>query len=289
MSMSQALLEALENAAAKTVPKETDTVGEDGLLICGICGCKKERWITLPASIAGETTRIKAHCMCDCEVEEQKQRDKEREESENMRIVEGLKSSSMLDSAFTRASFDAYQKTADNSKAFAAAQKYVAEFDTMQKENQGLIFCGSVGTGKTYTAACIANALMEKQIAVIMTSFVKILRHLQGRTESEESYMRHLNSASLLVLDDLGVERKSDYALEKVYDVIDNRVRSAKPMIITTNLKYQELMDPQDMRYKRIYDRIIEVCYPINMFGVSFRKSESANRFRRMQDLFDEK
>ena len=44
MSMSQALLEALENAAAKTVPKETDTVGEDGLLICGICGCKKERW-----------------------------------------------------------------------------------------------------------------------------------------------------------------------------------------------------------------------------------------------------
>lgn len=73
----------------------------------------------------------------------------------------------------------------------------------MKKKNQGLLFYGTVGTGKSYTAACIANELLQNCIPVIMTSFVKILQDIQG-SKDEASYIQILNSASLLIIDDLG-------------------------------------------------------------------------------------
>ena len=58
----------------------------------------------------------------------------------------------------------------------------------------------------------------------------------------EAAYIGMLNACSLLIIDDLGAERNTDYALEKVYNVIDSRVRADKPMILTTNLTFDEMM-----------------------------------------------
>ena len=96
-----------------------------------------------------------------------------------------------------------------------------------------------------------------------------------------------LNDASLLVLDDLGAERSTDYALEKVYNVIDSRVRANRPMILTTNLTMGEMTNPQDIRYSRIYDRIFECCYPVEVTGQSFRKAAAAARFEEMRKLVE--
>ena len=99
------------------------------------------------------------------------------------------------------------------------------DFREMEEKNQGLLLYGPVGTGKSYTAACIANALMEKEIPVVMTSFVKILQDIQMMNKGESGYLDTLNAARLLIIDDLGAERDTVYALEKVYNVIDSRIR----------------------------------------------------------------
>lgn len=142
-----------------------------------------------------------------------------------------------------------------------------------------MLFWGDVGTGKSYTAAAIANELMERLNPVVMTSFVKLLQDMQRVDADDGSYMNRLNRAKLLIIDDLGAERGTDYALEKVYDIIDSRYRSGKPAIFTTNLTMQQMKECMDIRYNRIYDRIFEMCYPVKFEGLSWRKKEAADRF----------
>ena len=100
--------------------------------------------------------------------------------------------------------------------------------------------------------------------------------------EDEEAFIRKMNRAKLLVIDDLGAERSTDYALEKVYNIIDSRYRSKKPMILTTNLTLSQMQNTGDIRYTRIYDRNFEVCYPIECKGEAWRKLEAADRFEEM-------
>ena len=107
----------------------------------------------------------------------------------------------------------------------------------MKKSCIGLLLWGDVGTGKTFIAACIANALIEQGVAVLMTNFSKILNQLSATfNEDRNKYIENMNGYSLLIIDDLGIERNSEFALEQVFNVIDSRYRSKKPLIVTTNL-----------------------------------------------------
>ena len=74
--------------------------------------------------------------------------------------------------------------------------------------------------------------------------------------------------------DDLGVERNTEYAMEQMFTVIDGRYRSRKPMIITTNLKLEEIKNPPDLAHARIYDRILEWCAPVLFSGRNFREEQ---------------
>ena len=75
-----------------------------------------------------------------------------------------------------------------------------------------------------------------------MTNFSRILNTLTGmHFEDRNQFINSLNRYSLLIIDDLGIERNSDFALEQVFNVIDSRYRSKKPLIITTNLTLSEL------------------------------------------------
>lgn len=73
-----------------------------------------------------------------------------------------------------------------------------------------------------------------------------------------------LSAYKLLVIDDLGVERDTGYAAEQVFAVIDARCRSNLPTIVTTNLTPQEMDKPETMQYRRIFDRIVEMC-PVSL------------------------
>lgn len=260
---------------------EGDHIGEDGLVYCGKCGSRKQLRVKF-----GDKTHV-VRCVCKCESKELEEKKKQEEYEEQMRRINRLKEASMMDEKYREVTFDKYEVREENKKVFEMAKKYVDRFQDMYKKNQGLLLYGPVGTGKSFTAACIGNYLLNNAKPVIMTSFVKILQDI-WENDREAEYITILNSASLLIVDDLGTERETDYALEKVYNIIDSRVRANKPMIITSNLELNDMMECEDIRKKRIYDRILECCYPMYVGGKSFRMMKAAQRFDEMKDFLEE-
>ena len=110
-----------------------------------------------------------------------------------------------------------------------------------------------------------------------MTNFPRILNTLSGmHFEDRNQFIDSLNRYSLLIIDDLGIERNSEFALEQVFNVIDSRYRSKKPLIVTTNLTLEELNNPADMAHSRIYDRILERCAPIRINNRNIRKDNAS-------------
>ena len=109
---------------------------------------------------------------------------------------------------------------------------------------------------------------------MLMTNFPTILNRLTGMfSEDRSEFIASFDEYDLLIIDDLGVERSTEYAMEQMFFVIDSRYRSRRPMIITTNLKLSELKNPPDLAHARIYDRILERCAPILLTGrISGRK-----------------
>lgn len=85
---------------------------------------------------------------------------------------------------------------------------------------------------------------------------------------------------TFLVTDDLGVERDTSYSVEQVFNVIDARSRTGKPLIVTTNLSLADLQNPSSLGYARIYDRILEMC-PIRLkLAGDSRRTQNAQERR---------
>ena len=156
------------------------------------------------------------------------------------------------------------------------ARKYVQHWSQMREKNLGLLLWGQPGNGKTFAAACIANALIESSDpfppTVKMTTFGTILNRLLSLSVADkEYYLSHFLNADLLILDDFGMERQTDYAREQVFNIIDGRYLTKRPLIITTNLSLQEMKTTTELAQKRIYDRVLEMCVPVFFSGESQR------------------
>jgi DNA replication protein DnaC len=132
-----------------------------------------------------------------------------------------------------------------------------------------------VGTGKSFLAGCIANALLEQEVSVRMTNLASVMN--VGFEERNE-LLHSLGSCDLLILDDFGMERDSKFGLETVFQVIDHRVTAKKPLVVTTNLPLKQLKYPADLEHKRIYDRVLSVtswvCFPGESLRVGQREVE---------------
>ena len=95
-----------------------------------------------------------------------------------------------------------------------------------------------------------------------MTNFPTILSRLAGTFgEERTAFLDSLGDYDLLIIDDLGAERSTEYAMEQMFSIVDSRYRSGKPLIVTTNLKLDELKHPPDLAHARIYDRILETVF----------------------------
>lgn len=256
--------------------------------ICPECGEATEMLIDFPLfDGSGRTEKKKVNRMCLCRRKQREAEDLRREREEILRRIESLKKLSLIDDKLKDVTFSTYRVSDENKKLFKTAQRYVERFDEMFEKNQGLLLYGDVGTGKSYTAAAIANELINRLHPVIMTSFVKLLSDTFGMDVDTSEYLNRLNMAQLLIIDDLGAERGTDYALERVYDIVDSRYRCNKPVIITTNLTMEQMRECRDIRYTRIYDRLFEMCYPIIVKGQSWRKKDAAARYRDMKKLLE--
>lgn len=171
-------------------------------------------------------------------------------------------------------------------------KNYVKHFEEMRKDNVGLLLYGNVGSGKTYIACSIANAIItEYSYNVKMRNFAQILNDLQkgGFTLDRNEYIEQITNPALLILDDFGIERNTEYALEQIYNVINARYLKARPTIITTNLNFKDIeQEQEDIMLGRIYSRIIEMCLPLRVIGFDRRKIQSKEKLKKAQNLIDE-
>lgn len=166
------------------------------------------------------------------------------------------------------------------------AVNYFRNFDKIG--SSGLLLYGDVGTGKSYMAACIANALMEEKLSVRWLQTTQIVEMSGFFNENEyEDYLNSISHPELLIIDDLGAERGTDYAIERVHTLIDYRMSIGKPMIVTTNLELSEMKKTDDVRRKRTYDRIFKSCFPIGFHGASFRQKQARDNFMMMNELLN--
>ena len=243
-----------------------DYTGGDGLLYCGKCRQPKEAYFAEGKTLFGRDRHPKE---CDCKRADREKREAADREQKHREEVERLKRKGFTDPAMREWTFEN-----DNGKCpqMDKAHFYVAHWEDMKAENIGYLLWGKVGAGKSYFAGCIANALMEKEISVCMTNFALILNDLAASYKDRNEYIDRLCRFPLLILDDFGMERGTEYALEQIYNIIDSRYRSRKPLIVTTNLTLTELKKPQDIAHARIYDRLLELCTPIACTGPSMRK-----------------
>lgn len=282
------MLPICRNFLRKQVVNAVDYTNDEGLLVCGVCGETKQTYLTLPnpdESNMGKILTTKA-CRCDRQAE-QKEADRQKAIEDHDKISK-FKSLSMIDNKFDGVRFSHLERTKFNEKNLRICERYVTKFPEMLEKNQGLLLWGDVGTGKSFAAASIANALLEQVVPVVMISFVEILKRIESKAMTQDQIVSLINTAKLVVFDDLGAERDSDYAQEKVYGIIDARYRKQLPMIVTTNLTMDQMKGEDDIRYRRIYDRIFETCYPMQFTGPSWRRVEANKRFSEMASLLND-
>ena len=175
-------------------------------------------------------------------------------------------------------------------KQLEQARRYVEHWKQMLEQNLGLLFWGKPGNGKTFAAGCIANALLETEgmhtPTVKMTTFGTILNKIPGMSaQDKEWYLNSFQSCDLLILDDFGMERQTDYAREQVFNIIDGRYLARKPLIVTTNLSLSELKHPRDTQEQRIFDRVLELCVPVCFDGESLRQEKAKERMQLYRQL----
>ncbi len=262
-----------------TAPENGDYTGEDGLLYCGVCHKPKEAWFPEGRIMFG---RDRHPSECECRKKEREKRESEERQKEHAAAVERLKENGFTDLGMREWTF---ANDSGRNLQMRVAHAYVEHWDEMKAGSHGCLLWGSVGTGKTYLAGCIANALMEREVPVRMTNFAAILNDLTGTLNGRNAYIERLCSFSLLILDDFGMERGTDYGLEQVYNVIDSRYRSRRPLIVTTNLTLEELQNPADRAHQRIYDRVLAMCTPVCCSGINFRKEQAQRNMESLKAL----
>lgn len=253
-----------------------DFMGADDRLHCGVCLEAKE--YRLPNG-----HYVPSLCRCG-RMKRDAQEQRQREQAMMERVTELARYNMLGTAKLKGATFDTAEQREDGAAAYEVGQRYVADFDAIcnsEEDLKGLLLYGPPGTGKTHLAACIANALMARYVPVLFTSVIE----LTGLFEDElGEVLRRMRSAKLLVLDDLGAERSTDFKVEQVYNVVNSRCNDMKPLIVTTNCTLDEMRGENDLRYRRIWERVRSMCRPVRMDGESWRKRKTVEAIRRMKE-----
>lgn len=134
---------------------------------------------------------------------------------------------------------------------------FVDRWEEVCEKGLGLLIWGGIGTGKSFAAACIANALIEQGVSVIM---MKLSDYIDSPQEERQALLKQMGNCKLLIIDDFGVEYNHEYVQKEIYKVIDHRYENGKPLIITTNLPLSVFDNPENDNEKRVFSRLQEMC-----------------------------
>ncbi|MDX6600880.1 MAG: replication protein DnaC [Solirubrobacterales bacterium] len=144
---------------------------------------------------------------------------------------------------------------------------------------RGLWLFGDTGTGKTTLAMLVSKVALESGHSVAIYSLPKLLAHIRRTYDSEpggDSYLaffERLTSVDLLHIDDLGAEKRSDWVLEQLYALINERYEAQRSVLVTTNLPHEEL---EEQIGSRTVSRLSQICDEVPLFGSDRRYGKVA-------------
>lgn len=269
-------LSAIIQKSAAAIYDDTDQTDAEGYRICSVCGERKEESVPFPQTTQGEDgenqinmvpIKLPRPCACKREMFRKGTEARERMKLENKR--EYL----IPDSGWRKATFDA--DDGRNARLTELCKRYVEKYPELKKTpNNGMLLYGDTRGGKSYMAACIANALINKGFAPMMLSIPSFLAEISVFDRDRQERMINIQSHDgLVILDDIGAQRGSEYTVEQLFRLVDGRVKVAAPTIVTTNLTPEKMAQEQTLNLKRVYQRILEMC-PVRLFVSSAAKRE---------------
>ena len=274
MNISSAL-NAISAKCAENAP-ESVYIGDDGLKHCAVCHAPLETRVSF-----GGAERVMP-CVCHCVQEKETFQKQQRDAEEKRQRVKALREKAIRHHNQRMWRFEAADDPTE--KHIRAARWYVDTWTEHKENGMGLIFLGNVGTGKTFVALCIANALIDREVNVRVTDFRHILNELTSNTTHDKNaIIDEYVSCDLLIIDDLGAEYQTDFTLQYIEQVIDGCYNNGTPLILTTNTSLSEMKNPSDTKYSRIYSRILGRSVPISVTGEDRRAKQGADYLKKMQ------
>jgi DNA replication protein DnaC len=154
--------------------------------------------------------------------------------------------------------------------AVAEVRAFIDELDERLDAGRGLWLFGDTGTGKTTLAMLISKAALEAGRSVAIYSLPKLLARIRRTYDSEPggdsylSFFERLTSVDLLHIDDLGAEKRSDWVLEQLYALVNERYETQRSVLITTNLGHPEL---EEQIGPRTVSRLSQICDEVEIHG----------------------
>lgn len=247
-------------------------IGEDGLKHCTVCNEPIEIKIHWPWGDKTET------CMCKCRTEAyHADMAALKTDETGLQIMRYTDINRRLNPSISDMTFE---KDNGSQPKLSFCREYAKNFPDKMKRGSGLILLGPCGTGKSFGAACILNSVLNQGYRALMISIEKIAEQAEeAGFEGKGEYFDDLMNIPLLILDDLGTARETEYMMEITNRVISDRDKSMKPLIVTTNIPYEDIKNPRTDDWARIWSRINARAIPINFSGTD-KRSESAAKLR---------
>lgn len=248
--------------------KPTDYIDEaSGLVYCGVC--HKAKQYEVPCK---ELNNPIVWVACDCKKAEWEKETQAREKEEALAKYDRLKAQ-----CFKGKERDFTFDVDDNSDCELSIKlkKWADSFTPSCGD--WLLLYGGCGRGKSFYAAALCNTVLCKGYSAKFTSISEIERQL-WECEVKQSVYDEVSRVALLVLDDFGAERNSEYMQEVVFNIIDSRSRAGKATVITTNLSPAEIINPPSLNIQRVMSRICENLIPIEISHSDRRIEALKNR-----------
>lgn len=144
--------------------------------------------------------------------------------------------------------------------------------ENFPNDGKGIMFLGGVGRGKTHLAGAIARYVIENHhVPVMFKSYAMILEEIKINFEGDKKELERVCNTPLLVMDDLGQEKQSDWNKEILFKIINSRYESMSPIVVTTNCTPMSL---QDNIGEAIFSRLFEMCDKVKVSGKDHRKEK---------------
>jgi DNA replication protein DnaC len=221
--------------------------------VCRLGVCDGSGWIIGPENVARP---------CEC-----------RESQVARRRARGV--NSVIPARYRDVSFEIARNDGVDPTVLAMVESFTAEISQRLDNGDGLWLWGKVGTGKTALAMLVSKHALEAGRTVAIYSLPKLLSRIRatyerdGGGDSYDEYFERLASVDLLHVDDLGAEKRTDWVLEQLYSIVNERYEAKRSMVVTTNLGEDDLAAQIG---RRTVSRLLEICgSPLQIDGQDLR------------------